>query len=115
MPSFSAAITAIAVLRPWPISTELVRTFKLASSLSLTMAVDVEGVTVLLMMQLRPLARTLLPTRSGGSSDFQSMPRAAPARRRRQQLAERAVFHDFTGRKTIAVAQQVLHPQFERV
>ncbi len=64
----SPARIASAVFSPWPISTALVSTSRLPSSLSLAEAVDVEGVTVPLMMQDRPLARTLLPRRSGSAS-----------------------------------------------
>ena len=41
-----AAICASAVFNPWPISTELVSTFKLPSALSLTVEVEVVGVAM---------------------------------------------------------------------
>ena len=44
-PSRSAARMASAVWTPWPISTELVSTLRLPSSFSLTVAVEVDGVT----------------------------------------------------------------------
>jgi hypothetical protein len=69
---------------PWPISTELVNTSRLASSLSLAEAVEVDGVTVLLMMHDRPFARTLDPSRAGAAPPSQPIHAAArPSRSRK--------------------------------
>ena len=81
------------------------------SSLSLALAVEVDGVTVPLMMQLRPLARTLLPRRSGGAL-------CVPADRARggvEQLPEVGILDRLAGHDRLAVDEQVAHPELEGI
>ena len=78
-PISSAAICASAVLAPWPISTELVKTFKLPSALSLMLAVDVVGVAMPFTMALMPFALILLPSLTTRGPSFQPIFSAADA------------------------------------
>ena len=76
-PASLAAICARAVFRPWPISTELVRTFRLPSELSLMLAVDVVGVAMPLTITPMPFARILFPSLTTIGPSFQPIFSAA--------------------------------------
>ena len=96
-PNSSPTICAIEVSRPWPISTLLVSKTADPSALRRTLADDVVGVVVLLIVTASPLPRTRLFFSGGAAcSSFPFQPIASAVRRKQSVTPTETSFSPVT-------------------